>query len=64
MEMKLTYITIHTMEPEIMKDFYIKYLGAVVDDARPFDRDGSGRITVWRPPRHTGPYTACLLTEE
>lgn len=21
MEMKLTYITIHTMEPEIMKDF-------------------------------------------
>jgi len=43
MEMKLTYITIHTMEPEIMKDFYIKYLGAVVDDARPFDRDGSGK---------------------
>ncbi|MCD7869379.1 MAG: hypothetical protein LUG59_02200, partial [Enterocloster clostridioformis] len=41
--MKLTYITIHTMEPEIMKDFYIKYLGAVVDDARPFDRDGSGK---------------------
>ena len=25
MEMKLTYITIHTMEPEIMKDFYVKY---------------------------------------
>lgn len=24
MEMKLTYITIHTMEPEIMKDFYYK----------------------------------------
>lgn len=43
MEMKLTYITIHTMEPEIMKDFYVKYLGAVVDDARPFDRDGSGK---------------------
>ena len=38
MEMKLTYITIHTMEPEIMKDFYVKYLGAVVDDVRPFDR--------------------------
>ena len=43
MEMKLTYITIHTMEPEIMKDFYVKYLGAVVDDVRPFDRDGSGK---------------------
>ena len=38
MEMKLAYITIHTMEPEIMKDFYVKYLGAVVDDVRPFDR--------------------------
>ena len=26
MEMKLTYITIHTMEPEIMKDFYVNHL--------------------------------------
>ena len=38
MEMKLTYIAIHTAKPERMKDFYVKYLGAVVDDVRPFDR--------------------------
>ena len=34
MEMKLTYIAIHTAKPERMKDFYVKYLGAVADEPR------------------------------
>ena len=40
MEMKLTYIAIHTAKPERMKDFYVKYLGAVVDEPRPAGKDG------------------------
>lgn len=35
MEMKLTYIDIHAANPEKMRDFYVKYLGAVADDLRP-----------------------------
>ena len=40
MEMKLTYIAIHTAKPERMKDFYVKYLGAVVDEPRPVGKEG------------------------
>ena len=40
MEMKLTYIAIHTAKPERMKDFYVKYLGAVADEPRPAGKDG------------------------
>lgn len=40
MEMKLTYIAIHAAEPEKMKDFYVKYLGAVVDESHPVDSTG------------------------
>lgn len=33
MEMKMTYIAIRTTDAERMKDFYVRYLGAVVEEA-------------------------------
>lgn len=39
MEMKLTYIDIHAANPEKMRDFYVKYLGAVADDLRSIHSD-------------------------
>lgn len=40
--MTLNYLTIQTMDPEKMKDFYSTYLGAAVLSAFPFTDHGCG----------------------
>ena len=60
MEMKLTYIAIHTAKPERMKDFYVKYLGAVADEPRPAGK----RIPAWQTAHSAGPCTTCPLRAE
>lgn len=63
--MKLTYCHPYA-KPERMKDFYVKYLGAVggQDEPRPVGKEGPEADTGLADPHPTGPCTTLSFEAE